>query len=451
MHLLSKLHARLGDFWWYSLLLFAALRCGDLINAFVGLWLVPKYVPQEELGAVLPLTQFASAVGAPMAILVMVFTKFLNKFKTLGEDGKVKSMLLWFIGFSVMLTVVSSAVAIAILPHFFERIRVTSGSLTVLIIAVGLIGTITPVFTNALQGLKRFHAVSLINLLAAPVRLITMVIAMPFRALSGYMVGQLMPQLFTIASSCFVMRRHLHRSVKATPFWKSDGLDIAKYTGLVSLWVGVGAICSPITFMIIRQRLTDIESSAYYMISRFAELSTYAGQTLVFVMLPLVAEASVKSKNSSKLLLMTDFGTVAFGLIVSAALYFISPYVFNSISTCQPYVAYIPDLVLLSITLTIGLVWTNFTTHEMARGNFWYLTYGTAFTILQAAVLVCFTGYNFFKGILPDSVICWMASLKIDTLRGFLWAQLSFNIARVVSSYIHLIIINRRNLVHQSQ
>ena len=69
MHLLSKLHARLGDFWWYSLLLFAALRCGDLINAFVGLWLVPKYVPPEELGAVLPLMSFSTFIGFPMGSL----------------------------------------------------------------------------------------------------------------------------------------------------------------------------------------------------------------------------------------------------------------------------------------------------------------------------------------------------------------------------------------------
>ena len=41
---LKALHARMGDFWWYSLLLFCACRFADVLNAFVGLWLVPKYV-----------------------------------------------------------------------------------------------------------------------------------------------------------------------------------------------------------------------------------------------------------------------------------------------------------------------------------------------------------------------------------------------------------------------
>ena len=55
--LLNKLHSKLGDFWWYSLMLFCAMRAADCLNVFVGLWLVPKYVEPAELGAVMPLTR----------------------------------------------------------------------------------------------------------------------------------------------------------------------------------------------------------------------------------------------------------------------------------------------------------------------------------------------------------------------------------------------------------
>ena len=40
--LLSRIHAKLGDLWWYTILLFIAQRFGDVINMFVGLWIVPK-------------------------------------------------------------------------------------------------------------------------------------------------------------------------------------------------------------------------------------------------------------------------------------------------------------------------------------------------------------------------------------------------------------------------
>ena len=54
---LNRLHARVGDLWCYSAMIFIACRSGDVIQAFIGLWLVPKYVGPNELGAVLPLQQ----------------------------------------------------------------------------------------------------------------------------------------------------------------------------------------------------------------------------------------------------------------------------------------------------------------------------------------------------------------------------------------------------------
>jgi len=36
-----------GDLWWYSAMIFLACRFGDIINAFIGLWLVPKYIVNQ--------------------------------------------------------------------------------------------------------------------------------------------------------------------------------------------------------------------------------------------------------------------------------------------------------------------------------------------------------------------------------------------------------------------
>ena len=67
---LDRIHSRLGDFWWYSLMLFLACRAADALNVFVGLWLVPKYVGSSELGAEIrmPATQ-PNAVKSRLAAL----------------------------------------------------------------------------------------------------------------------------------------------------------------------------------------------------------------------------------------------------------------------------------------------------------------------------------------------------------------------------------------------
>ncbi len=93
MNYLSRIQVRLGDFWWYSLLIFIACRTGDAIQAFIGLWLVPRYVPQSELGAALPLLQMAGTIGLPLAILVIPFSRWLTIYATQGEYGKIKRLI----------------------------------------------------------------------------------------------------------------------------------------------------------------------------------------------------------------------------------------------------------------------------------------------------------------------------------------------------------------------
>ena len=88
--MLAKLHARLGDFWWYSLMLFCACRAADLMNAFVGLWLVPKYVDSSELGAVMPLTQFANFLAIPIAAFANTFRNEISRLSIAKEFGKLK-------------------------------------------------------------------------------------------------------------------------------------------------------------------------------------------------------------------------------------------------------------------------------------------------------------------------------------------------------------------------
>lgn len=84
---------RLGELWWYTILLFVAQQFGAVINAFIGLWLVPKYVPQQELGAILPLAQVGTALTVPLSVLAITFSKYVNLFATQGEYGKVKVLL----------------------------------------------------------------------------------------------------------------------------------------------------------------------------------------------------------------------------------------------------------------------------------------------------------------------------------------------------------------------
>src|SRR5574344_448533 len=206
-NLLSRIHTRVGDLWWYSAMIFIACRSGDVIQAFIGLWLVPKYVGPQELGAVLPLQQLSGLFAVPLAVIATVFAKYVNVYATRGEYGKVKSFIHDVLLASSVIFLVCIAGAFLIAPFFYERLRISSGLLTVLILAAGFTGNVAALFTSALQGLKKFKVLSVVNIIGAPIRLVTLLIGMPVRALSGYVLGQATPPASTALVAALSLRK----------------------------------------------------------------------------------------------------------------------------------------------------------------------------------------------------------------------------------------------------
>ena len=58
-----------------ALLVFLALRAGDLVSAAAGMWFVPRYVSPEDIGAVLPVTSFATFLSLPVFAFAMTVMK----------------------------------------------------------------------------------------------------------------------------------------------------------------------------------------------------------------------------------------------------------------------------------------------------------------------------------------------------------------------------------------
>ena len=69
MTLFARIRSRLGPVWGPAFLLFCATRVGDVVNAAVGLWLVPRFCSGDELRAVQPLVRVAAFVATPLALV----------------------------------------------------------------------------------------------------------------------------------------------------------------------------------------------------------------------------------------------------------------------------------------------------------------------------------------------------------------------------------------------
>jgi len=433
----SRLHTRLGDFWWYSLMLFCACRAADVLNAFVGLWLVPKYVDPSELGAVMPLTQFANFLAIPVAAFANTFRNELTRLSIGKEFGKLKTLMRGVFAATAVFLFVAIVVARFLLPAFLERIRIVEGSLGLVIIAASFVGAVAPIYSNALQALKKFKAQSILSIVGAPVRLIAMLIAMPFRAITGYFIGQAAVPVFTIGASVIALRKEL--SIKAEPYWNRT--TVKKFAGLLAVFLASGLSSGFFLLVestILRQRLPDLDSAGYYMATRFTEIAGFLSTTLAFTIFPFTAEKSVAGEDTRPLLLKVIGANALFCLALSVPFLFCGKWIMSMLPHGDHYAAYwraVPWLIGLTfITSITGF----FMTTEISANRFGFMKWMIPLDLAYPTLLLIVTGYGYYAAYIPTSWTAFLDAHNIRTLDTMLWWITAINTVKTIACLLSL-------------
>ena len=431
MQLLDKLHARLGDFWWYSLMLFCAMRAADCLNVFVGLWLVPKYVEPAELGAVMPLTQFANFLAIPIAVFASTFRNELTSLAVKGKFGQMKTLMRGVFIATAIFLFLAIVICRFVLPAYLERIRVAEGSLGIVILISSFFATVSPIYSNALQSLKKFKANSLISLIGAPVRLLTMLVTMPLRALTGYFVGQTAPSAFGIVGSVIALRKEL--SVPAEPYWNRE---IVRRFGRLFLIFGIGAVASGISPLVettaLRQRLPEMDSAAYYMVTRFSDIASFLATAIAFTLFPFTAELAAKGKDTRPLIIKAALAVFVTNAALAAFFWLFGERILAFLPHGSEYASFwwaIPWMIaIVSINYFSGF----YATGETSAFRFGYLKWMIPLTLLYPAALLFVTGYGYFTSYLPASWSSFLATHNIASLSSMLWWMTGYAILKAL-------------------
>lgn len=418
--LFARLRARLGDFWYYTLMLFVACRVADVLNFFVGVWLVPKYVNPEELGAVMPLASFATLLVVPAFAFAMTFMKEVGRLAAHGEYGKLKSLMRGVFVAAGVFLVLGILVSRLLMPLFLERIRIVEGSLGVLILAYGFIGCVAPVYSNALQALKKFRTLSLISLVGAPFRFAAMVVAMPFRPLSGYFVGQSAMPGFTIFASLFALRREL--SVRAERYWtRAVVRQFFRLFLAVCAYQVFGMLLGFVQQLILRQRLPAVDSGAFYMVSRFSDMSNFLSATLLVTLFPFAAELAEQGRSTRALVVKSALVMLGFAAVLAAAFGVCGRGLLALLPNGEMYSAYWWAMPWLVMIMALGSVQTFHTNTEVAAGRFGFLFWWVPYNLLFAAAMFFVSGYGYFEAYLPAAVGRAVRALDFTSLEVMLW------------------------------
>ena len=412
-------------------MLFCACRAADLINAFVGLWLVPKYVDPSELGAVMPLTQFANFLAIPVAAFANTFRNELTRLSIGKEYGKLKTLMRGVFIATAVFLFLAIIVARLVLPSFLERIRIVEGSLGIVIIAASFLGATSPIYSNALQAFKKFRAQSVINITCAPVRLITMLITMPFRAITGYLVGQASVPAFSIAASAFSLRKEL--SVKSEPYWEKR--TIMKFAALFAIFLasgGAGGIYGLVESTIIRQRLPDLDSAGYYMATRFAEIATYLYGAMIFTIFPFAANLANNSKEHAKLILKSTGVNIAFCAAIALTFCIVARPLIACLPHGDEYATYwwaVPWLIAIT---GVSSLHGFYTTAEIAASRFSFFIWTIPLDLAYPLLLLLLTGHGYFVGRIPTAWSEFLANHNIYSLKTMLLWMTAINVVKAI-------------------
>ena len=401
-------------------MLFVACRAADLLNAFVGLWLVPKYVDPSELGAVLPLTQFANFLAIPAAAFANAFRNEVSRLSVGKEFGKLKTLMRGVFIATAIFLFLAIVVARFTMPLLLERIRIVEGSLGFVIIAASFVGAVSPIYTNALQALKKFREQSIINVISAPVRLIAMLVAMPFRAITGYFVGQAATPAFNIIATTFSLKKEF--SAKAEPYWNKETIkELLRLFVIFAISGIIGGFYLLVESTVLRQRLPDLDSAGYYMASRFSEISTYLYAALSAVLFPIAADLAKDSKAHRLLVAKSIIGNFIFCAIIGGIFCLFGRKILSFLPHGDQFAEYwwaIPWLVAVSSICAIQWLYT---TAEVATGRFGFLKWLLPIDLAYPLLLLLVTGYGYFSSILPTSWISFLDAHNIRSLDTMLW------------------------------
>lgn len=435
----EKIKNRLGPIWWYAIILFFVQRFGDFINIYIGLWLVPQYVSSDELGALLPLTQIAGVIGLPLAIILTPFGKFINAFGAKEEYGKIKALILDVAILAGLFSIVIATYTWTMAPHLFKRLRIGSPSLIWIICGITVTSLVLPLTNSALSALKKFRLLSVAGFISPPIRLAVMLILLPLSGLLGFFASQLVMNLLLFAIALWGLRTLVSRNVKRESYF-SHGREMLAYTLPFVIMTVMSSVGTAVQLLVIRQRLPNVESAAFYFCSRFAEIPIMVWASIGQVFFPHVSDAFEKNKSTRRTLVQVFAISVLGGGLIALLLGISMSRVFGLVAHWSHYrdYAYLVGWLALANVFRVGF--TIFMMHEIACRRFGFLFYSVPIALFESGVLLSLTGYTFFEPFLPGAWVAWMGALRAARIEFIVGVMLAAAFAQCVGIVVQFIV-----------
>ena len=188
------------------------------------------------------------------------------------------------------------------------------------------------------------------------------------------------------------MLRRFGRKITCEPYWKEDKSKFLLFLIPGILAGTTGTVRATLEMMMIRS-LPDIESAAFYLLTRFSEIATYIVSPLIFVLFPIISERHELGKNTHRMLVQTLAFTLGIGCVCAVILTVFGSKLFSLSETWHPYIPYTGQMGILTLMATIRLAMACFTTHEIACWRFRFFRYTIPLAVIESAII--YTAFHY--------------------------------------------------------
>lgn len=229
----------------------------------------------------------------PIFVLQLVTARFTSVLAASGESGRIRNLLIRVSGFSLLAALPVLALLFATAPAVASYLRLSDTRVVLMLGVASLLTILITINRGALQGLRRFYALSGNGLIDMSTRLVLAAALIwlgfgPLGAVAAVLVGPIL----AYAQSLFLLRR-----------LDGDALGSEKVQGLAGYAVLAGVAGIGINYLfsidtlLAKHYLSPESAGIYAAASVLARVIYFLGLTVVGVMFPEVA--SLQARNEA--------------------------------------------------------------------------------------------------------------------------------------------------------
>lgn len=343
-----------------SLIVFCLMMVANICNYLFQI-IVGNLLNIEDFGVVNAIIALFGILSIPTTIITMVSARYFaiiyaeNKYDSLSTILKILSI--FAVGVSALLAIGG----ITGYKKIAEIFNISTQSYIIAICGVAIINIFYSVTAGVLQGIKRFTAFGIQNvMLAAGKVVISIVLLLLGMKIYGVILGILSGILLALLYGIFVIKRE----TKGLKVQKDDKIieirEFVRYTIIVIMSQGGIIALTNGDVLLVKAYFNDIQAGEYSSAMVIGKIAMYVATAIVATLFPMVVEQFQKGNDTMPLLrkamiygggaaVLCSAGMIAFGEVIVKIL-FGERYL--SAITYLPYIcAFVVPVTLLTILM----------------------------------------------------------------------------------------------------